>query len=136
MWDASALEVAATQQGEALMASFSDMWAADMVSYIAKLNEWIPTGWQAKRDCIISDTHVRDALLGNKNVKSVSELSGLVHETNQAIQWLHQEGLGKEKMVPAHVLAASASIVRAAIDTAATSLSPSSWWGMSRAKPT
>ena len=55
------------------------------------------------------------------NVKSVSDLSGLVHETNQAIQWLHQGGPGKEKMVPADVLAASASIVRAAIDTVATS---------------
>lgn len=120
-WDAAALAEAATKQGRALLKDFAAIWMQDMNTMSSRMAEWIPEGWQLKRDEVFNDEVVKKALLTNSNVKTLGGLSGIAWSVNEAVQWLHKHAPEKQKLVEVAVLKKSEDMVRDAADTVATS---------------
>ena len=117
-WDAAALAEAATKQGRALLNDFAAIWMQDMNTMSSRMAEWIPEGWQLKRDEVINDEVVKKAMLTNSNVKMFvcfffwgGGLSGITWSVNEAVQWLHKHAPGKQKLVEVAVLKKSEDMV-------------------------
>ena len=65
---------AVEQQCCAVLELIGKQWSDDIKAIVERMNSWVPSGWQLKRNTLISDIDTCKALLANPHAIAVSQM--------------------------------------------------------------
>jgi hypothetical protein len=121
LWDGGMIVMNLEKDIKLLLDQFSSMWTDDLKLMTDRMVSMIPENWQVKKDELCSNQVVLMALLTNKNIKPLSDISIIAHSVREHILNIHKQAPEVGKMVEANVLKQVESTVHNSVETVAIS---------------
>jgi hypothetical protein len=121
LWEGDVIVLNLENDIKMLFAQFSSMWTDDLKLMTDKMVSMIPENWQLKKDELCSNNVLLMAMLSNKNIKPLSDISIIAHSVREHILNIHKQAPEVGKMVEADVLKQVETTVHNSVETVAIS---------------